>query len=274
MPGQVTLLHTRTIVDPRLGGKLTGKVGDMTLGVLVANDEAPGLRDDVSAAGAGESAQVLVGRARYDLYSESYIGAIATDHTFLDGYSQVGGIDGRFRLGRTSALSFHYAGSNHRTEDLEAGNGSAWHVALNNNSRNVSYSVNLDSVSPDFRTDTGFVRREDMRVALVEGSYRWWPENWVINWGPRASYSRLYDFDGLLQDEQSSVGVMGVTAANLIGMLMINRDMERYEGIEFRKSTINIGSRIEPPAAATRSAGSSAWATRSATATSRSSAAA
>ena len=241
VPGQVNLLHTRTLVDPRYGGKLTGKVGDMTVGVLVANDEAAGRADDVSAAGAGQSAQVLVGRARYDLYSESYIGVIATDRTFVDSFSQVAGIDGRFRIGRTSSLNFQYADSNHRNQEGETGSGPAWHASFNNNGRNVNYSVTLDSVSPDFRTDTGFVRREDTRVAQVEGGYRWWPQNWVINWGPRGSYSRNYDFQGLLQDEQASVGLMGVTAANLIGMFLMNRDMERYEGIEFLKTNFNIG---------------------------------
>ena len=42
IPAPVTLIHTRTIVDPAFGGKLTGKVGRTSLGVLVANDEAPG----------------------------------------------------------------------------------------------------------------------------------------------------------------------------------------------------------------------------------------
>ena len=47
VPGQVNLVHTRTIVDPRQGAKLTGKVGNTTVGVLVANDEAPGLVEGV-----------------------------------------------------------------------------------------------------------------------------------------------------------------------------------------------------------------------------------
>ena len=40
--GPVNLVHTRTIVDPEYGGKLTGKVGKTTVGVLYANDEAAG----------------------------------------------------------------------------------------------------------------------------------------------------------------------------------------------------------------------------------------
>ena len=52
----------------------------------------------------------------YDLYAESYIGVIATDREFLDGYSRVGGGDGPFRLGRTSSVGFQYAASQHRDE--------------------------------------------------------------------------------------------------------------------------------------------------------------
>ena len=46
--GPANLLHTRTIVDPRYGGKVTGKVGKTTVGLLFANDEAPGKLDDVA----------------------------------------------------------------------------------------------------------------------------------------------------------------------------------------------------------------------------------
>ena len=46
VPGPVTFIHTRTIVDPRYGAKLSGKIGKTTLGLLVANDEAPGKVDN------------------------------------------------------------------------------------------------------------------------------------------------------------------------------------------------------------------------------------
>ena len=39
----VTVVHTRTIVDPDYGAKLSGKVGRLSLGILAANDAAPGL---------------------------------------------------------------------------------------------------------------------------------------------------------------------------------------------------------------------------------------
>ena len=55
----VNLVHTRTIVDPRYGGKLTGKVGRTTLGVIFADDEAPGKRDDLADPAFGQTARTL-----------------------------------------------------------------------------------------------------------------------------------------------------------------------------------------------------------------------
>ena len=238
--GPVTLVHTRTMIDPRYGAKLTGKVGDATVGVLFANDEAPGKRDDPSDPAFGRTAQFFVGRARYDLYAESYIGVIATDREFMDGYSRVGGIDARFRLGRTSSISLQYAASQHRDEEGIERTGATAHLSYNRRGRNLSYGASLDSVDPDFRTDTGFVRRVDTRTARANVSYRWWPESWVINWGPSVSYSRNYDFEGILQDEQTTLGVNAMLANSIILFGNINRDMERFLGIEFFKTRYSL----------------------------------
>lgn len=97
-------VHTRAIVDPQYGAKLTGKVGKTTLGIVVANDKAAGKVDSRNDPAFGRAAQFLLGRVRYDLYSESYFGWIVTDREFLDSYSRVGGFDGAFRLGRNHRL--------------------------------------------------------------------------------------------------------------------------------------------------------------------------
>ena len=55
------LVHTRTIVDPRFGAKLTGKIGRTTLGVFMADDEAPGRLDDRADPAFGTTAQSFIG---------------------------------------------------------------------------------------------------------------------------------------------------------------------------------------------------------------------
>ena len=241
VPGQVNLLHTRTIIDPRYGSKLTGKVGNTTLGVLVANDEAPGKRDDPTHRAFGKTSQIFVGRARYDLYAESSVGVMATDREFLDAYSRVAAVDGRFRLGRTSSLTMLYAGSQHRDEEGAERTGPTAHVAYNRQGRNLSYGAAFDTVDPNFRTETGYVQRVDTRSAQANAAYRWWPDNLVSNWGPFASYSRIYDFGGVLQDEQSGLGVRATLANGIITVANANRDVERYGGIDFRKTSAFIG---------------------------------
>ena len=104
-------MHTRTIIDPRVGGKLTGKVGRTTLGVMVADDEAAGRLDDRNDVRFGSTAQTFIGRARYGLYAESYVGAIMTAREFGQDYNRVAGVDGRFRLGQTHSMSFLAIGS-------------------------------------------------------------------------------------------------------------------------------------------------------------------
>ena len=241
VPGQVNLLHTRTIIDPRYGGKLTGKVGNTTLGVLVANDVAAGRRDDLPRDAIGKTSQVFVGRARYDLYAESSVGVMATGREFLDAYSRVAAVDGRFRLGRTSSLTMLYAGSQHRDEEGAERTGPTAHVAYNRQGRNLSYGASFDTVDPNFRTETGFVQRVDTRSARANAGYQWWPDNVVINWGPFASYGRIYDFAGILQDEQSGLGVRATLANGIITVANVNRDMERYGGIDFFKTSAFIG---------------------------------
>ena len=198
-------MHTRTIVDPNVGGKLTGKVGRTTLGVLVADDAAPGKRDDPFDPGFGQSAQVLIGRARYDLYAESHIGAIVTDREFLDGYSRVGGVDGQFRLGQTNRFNFVAVQSTHRDE---AGN---------------------ERSGP---------------MGGVSVGYRWWPENWLISWGPRVSYQLSYNHDGIREDESRAVGLNLQFAKNIGLNVNANRLLERFGGIDFHRTNYNVFSNV------------------------------
>ena len=239
--GPANLLHTRTIVDPRYGGKVTGKVGKTTVGLLFANDEAPGKVDDVADPAFGRNAQFLIGRVRYDLYAESYIGAIVTDREFLDQYSRVGGVDANFRIGRSQSVSMSFFQAQHRDAEGAELAGSGWSFNYNNRGRNLTYSFSTDGLDPDFRTNTGFVRRVDTRQARANVSYRWYPESWIINWGPRASYDRNYDFEGVLQDEGSNVGVNVSFAKNINLNVNVNRDMERFGGVNFFKTRYSAG---------------------------------
>ena len=232
----LTLVHTRTIVDPRFGGKLTGKVGQATLGFVVADDEAAGRLDDAGHSQYGTTAQTVLGRARYDFYAESYLGAIMTAREFGADYNRVAGIDGRFRLGRTHRVSFLAAGSETQDEGLGSLSGAAIEADFSKQGRNLSYNVAHSRIDPGFLTDTGFLPRVDLQQTSGTASYRWWPESTLMTWGPSMTYLRLYDHAGMLQDEQLQ-GMANFSFRNNMAITgMVNRDLERFGAVDFRKT--------------------------------------
>ena len=245
VPGPVTFVHTRTIVNPDYGAKLTGKVGAMSLGVLAANDVAPGDLPDELDPAFDQSAHTFIGRARYDLYAESNIGAIFTDREFLNGYSRLLGADGNFRLSPTIAGSVRGVGTWHLDEDgVEQRNGHVLDASVRQNGRNVSWWASAYEISPNFATDVGFVRRTDERRLNGNFGYRFWPEGRVINWGPRISVSRNWDFDGAVQDKRLGFGLNFSLANNIRFSGNYDRNMERFLGVDFEKRRFSANANV------------------------------
>src|SRR5690606_29783937 len=232
----VTFVHTRTIVDPDWGAKLSGQVGRFTLGLLAANDRAAGNVEDQEDPAFGEKAHTLIARAQYDLYTSSNIGFLFTDREFLDGYSRLFGFDGNFRFSSALSGDFKVVGTRHQA--LGAGEETSGHMAsarIGRTGRYFSGSLQLSQVSPEFRTDVGFVRRRDTQNITANTSYRFWPSGSVlVNWGPSLDYTRLYDFGEILQDENLGVGMNFQFVRNISASISYDRDMERYAGTDFR----------------------------------------
>jgi hypothetical protein len=237
-------VHTRTVVDPRYGAKLTGKVGNTSLGFLFTNDEAPGKVDDRLDPAAGQDAKTFLGRVRYDLYSESHVGVILTDREFLDSSSRLTGVDSSLRFGANHRFRFTALGSERRNTDSVRRTGSLFDVNLRKEGRNLSYDVGYNQIHPDFGTDLGFVQRTDQKQTNATVSYRWWPETWIINWDPRFQYMRNYDYAGVLQDESVSGRLNFQFAKAINTYTQVTRDMERYLNIRFWKTRFNGGGGI------------------------------
>ena len=240
----VTFVHTRTIVDPDYGAKLSGQVGRFALGVLSANDRAPGRVTNTADPAFGESARTHIARARYELFPESNLGAILTDRGFLGGYSRTFGADGNFRLSSTVSSDFRAVGSRLKTPTGETSAGHMISTRLRQNGRHLSWSLSAFQISPDFETEVGFVRRRDIRTVTGELGYRFWPESWIINWGPTLNYGQNYDYEDIRQDENLAAGVSFNFARSISLSTNLNWDMERYQEIDFRMRSLSIQSNV------------------------------
>lgn len=244
VPGPVTLVHTRTIVDPDYGAKLSGKIGNAAVGIVAANDRAPGNLDDQLDPAYGENASTVIARARYDLYTESNVAATVTDREFLDSYSRLAGVDGNFRLTPNVAWDFRLFNAWHRDLDQQENEGHVYATRLVRAGRHLDLSGAAYQVSPDFQTDVGFVRRVDQRVMQGTANYRFWPQSWIINWGPTLEYSRNWDYDSQLQDEELYGGVSFSFNRNISLSGGIRQTMERYRDVDFDKTRFSVRGNI------------------------------
>ena len=242
--GPVNFVHTRTIRDPDWGAKVTGKVGRTSLGFLAANDASAGSVAGLTGPEGDAGANVLIGRARYDLYSESHLGAMVTNRDFLGGYSRMALADGNFRLGQTQAVAFTAVQTNKRDLDGVDSRGTLFDVNYRLNGRHWSIFNGTYLLSPDFQTDIGFVQRTDQQRNFTTVGYRFWPESWMTNWGPSVTYGRNWNFNNVLEDEEIRGSLNMTFANNISGSISVNRDMERYAEVNFRKTSYRAFGRI------------------------------
>ncbi len=120
----IQAVHTRSIVDPDVAVKLSGKRGKNTFGLLLASDNAPGnfseeerqdaLSLPVIAKFIDKNAYIGILRLKRDIGKQSYIGLLATSYNFIEKHNQLGGIDGRFQISKQKTLTFQVIGTTSR----------------------------------------------------------------------------------------------------------------------------------------------------------------
>ncbi len=195
------LVHTRQIVDPVGGAKLTGKVGGINLAYLGALDESPTNLDP----DAGEALFNLA-RLRADVGTGSSIGLLYTDRS-VPGHgiaNRVASADARLLLGGRLSFTSQFARSwtTAGAEDPTQG-GTLWFASLQQAGRAFGFEATVEGVSPDFDTDVGFIRRVgDMRAQTSVGFNLFTPPGSLLeSVGLEGTWEGFFDygdfFDGV-----------------------------------------------------------------------------
>ena len=163
-----TIVHTRTIVDPIAGARLSGKLGSKnTVASIYAVDQMP------PAEPAAEDTYVHFPVLRYkrSLAKDSYLGAIYAGREFSRHFNRVGGLDGQIRTNESSILGFHGLLSRSKTGILsDELDGHSLGANYSHSSRNVDYDIVLNDIAQDFRVEMGYVWRTG--VSQVSGLLR------------------------------------------------------------------------------------------------------
>jgi hypothetical protein len=243
--GMPRAVETRKIVDPRYGAKLSGKMGSRTsIGVLVADDEAPGKTDSVTDPAYGKRAQNALTRVKYELYRNAHIGGLVTDREFMDNYSRLWALDTALPFAGTRNIGYRF----YKSEQDEAGihkSGWATEGTVRQNSRHLTWGAVTTWMSPDFASQLSFVRRVNTIENRYNVSYRWFPESWIRNWSPGFQIGWLNDFDRVLQNSTDwNPSIAFTFAKNITLSANVARTMELYRGIDFHKTNWSVSGNV------------------------------
>ncbi|MBI4908965.1 MAG: carbohydrate binding family 9 domain-containing protein [Acidobacteria bacterium] len=216
------LFFSRRILDPRLGARVTGKLGSTAFGVLVMDDRAP-------------QAQISALRLVREIGKESSAGFLSTVRRTASGQNSVASVDGRWKLSPNWVLAGQAATST-SSEGRSRASGSDLYGEVRYTGYHFTYSSSYRDRSPAFHADVGFIPRHDIRQADTEAAYRWRPEGGLItSFGPSAYAVITYDHAGALQDWSIEVpftinfrGPSSVSASHIAGA-------ESFAGRTFRR---------------------------------------
>ena len=176
---QIAAVHTRTISDPDVAAKVTGRRGKYTYGLLYASDNAPGnyeddIRYDPENLPEGfarlneRNSKVGILRVKRDFGKENFFGFLATSYNFANRSNYVGGFDARLKFDKQTSLDFQVLGTNARlctfarTEDKDkcrTQNGFVYAYSFNKNARHHYFNVNGVGRTAGYVALVGFTRR-------------------------------------------------------------------------------------------------------------------
>ncbi len=154
-----TAVHTRRIVDPLYGWKVSGSLGNFTFATLSASDRAPG-RLDAPPSYAGRRKDFHIARAFYNLRKGSYAGALFTDTEFAGAHNRVVAGDFSFQFKEHQQVSATAIGSETRAPGGAAGKkGAAAQVFYAYSDKRYEAGGQFEHYDRDFQMDTAFYNR-------------------------------------------------------------------------------------------------------------------
>lgn len=197
------LFFTRQIANPSYGARLTGKAGDYSMGVLTADDRAPGLTVAPSDPLAGSRQYFTLARVSRDIFKQSSIGAIYTDEEYpaAGGFNRIGGVDSRIKFTPSWTATLQSVVSSTQNPGGSYQSGPASYVDTTYAAVHVADEATYKDVSPGFTSLPGFVNRVDIRDVANKFDYRFRPRSGaLVSWGPSLYTDWVWAHDGTRLD--------------------------------------------------------------------------
>ena len=182
-----TAVHTRRIINPDWGSKVTGTLGQVTFGLLNSLDASPQDLDNRGEAISGRKKLFTLGRATYALGQSNYAGAIMIDTEHAGRHNRVIGGDLSFRFSPRHSISTMFLASDTGVGSSSA-TGTASQASYRFDSRRFAWENQVEHYDRDFQMDTAFFNRTGFTSLWSYGEVNFFPREGSNFWLKRVSF--------------------------------------------------------------------------------------
>lgn len=173
-----TAVHTRRIVEPGAGVKLTGTAGRQTFALLAATDTSP----------AGDANRYFtIGRVQRNYGRGQYVGALVTDTEYLGSSNRVAAADFSMRSGERFRYSGAVLVSRSTDPSGTPASGTGAQVGYAYSTRRVTVVGHVEHFDRGFRMDTAFMERVGVTRTWQYGEVQFYPDAARYAWIKRVA---------------------------------------------------------------------------------------
>ncbi|MDA0708769.1 MAG: DUF5916 domain-containing protein [bacterium] len=237
------VIHTRKIVDPLVGLKLTGRPGKShVIAAVAAIDRSPKALENRS-----ENAQFAIVRYKKLLGDDSYVGGLVTARELGDDYNRTVGADARFRLTQTTSFQFDVLGSRLKDQNTPPKRGYSSDVVLRYRTNTYQGDMSFNTTSEKFDLATGFIERQGIRSFNAGMERAIHPAISFLNAVKPAYWGRITKDLIYNQNETSHKYYLSFEMPRLTGInANYRRENEIYLGSKFDRSGWEVYASTQP----------------------------
>ena len=210
------LLYTRTIAEPTLGAKLTGKTGDHSYALMLADDDNSNIllptNQGSGFASLNEKTNAAAGRYQYDLGQQGTIGISSTHRESDDYHNTVLSVDGSYWFNQSDTLLYQVSSADTRNSEFliqnynlsETQSDEAYALELTRDKRDYKLFASYENIGQDYRTDLGYQAKVDYEKVGFGGGQTWYRDesDLLTSWSYEADWDKTWAQNGDLLEEE------------------------------------------------------------------------
>ena len=269
------LVHTRDIIEPDYGLKITGQSEGHNYGAIIVNDNhtsflLPSNQSSELLLLENQSSQNQILRYQYDFGNKNTLGMLATNKTGSDYSNRVASIDGKYWFNQEHSISYQLMHSNsHYSEQMlltyslenndldEPGidqqdiSDNAYAVKYDFETRDWKSKVSYLERGKDFRADLGFIRRVNFNKKTFELKRIWYPQKtngWWNKLSLGGDWDQTRDIKGkkLEQEAELNFRMEGVYQSTYRAQIIARETL--WDEVYFDEQLYLVAGSLEPRA--------------------------